>query len=110
MDPLNTTNPAPAPNPQMNPGIPPQEPRRGGFNGAVIAVVVILAVVIVGALYFWLERKDEPGIQGDDATIGEKAMLQSINTQSQVDVIETIEADLNNTPVDTLDKELNTAE
>ena len=67
----------------------------GGLSGPVIGVIVILAIIILGGLYFWSQRA------GNDAVIDE------INTQSGSDEASDIEADLNATDIENLDAELN---
>ena len=77
-------------------------PAQQSSVGTWVAALVILAVVVAGALYFWGQRGVE---MMDDA--GETAALQSINTQSSSDEAAAIEADLNATDIDTIDAELN---
>ena len=67
----------------------------GGPSGPIIGAIVILAIIILGGLYFWSQRA------GNDAVIDE------INTQSGSDEASAIEADLNATDIENLDAELN---
>lgn len=73
-------------------------PERNGKTGGVIATIVVLAVIIIGALYFWGQRAGE--------SISDKT-LESINAQSSSDETVNIEADLNATDLEDLDSELN---
>jgi len=67
----------------------------GGLSGPVIGAIVILAIIILGGLYFWSQRA------GNDTVIDE------INTQSGSDETSAIEADLDATDIENLDAELN---
>lgn len=78
----------------VNPG------EKNGGAGPIIAVIIILALVILGALYFWGERKDRDEVIDDSA-------LDAIETQSSSDETDSIEADLDATDVDNLDSEIN---
>lgn len=69
-----------------------------GSAGLIIGVIVILAIIILGGLYFWNQR-------ADDVTTDQT--VESINTQSDSDAAAAIEADLNATDVENLDAELN---
>ena len=70
----------------------------GGSAGLIIGAIVILAIIILGGLYFWRERTDD--MMTNEA-------IDSINMQSDSDDTTSIEADLNTTDVDSLDAELN---
>lgn len=69
-------------------------------HGPLIAVVIILALIIVGGLYFLKQRtsKIEYGTTNGDV------IVESLNTQSSSDTIESIEADLNATDLNILDQ------
>ncbi|MEK7176967.1 MAG: hypothetical protein AAB719_01595 [Patescibacteria group bacterium] len=73
---------------------------KNGGAGPIIAVIIILALVILGALYFWGERNDRDELLNDDA-------LEAIEMQSTSDETDSIEADLDATDVDSLDSEIN---
>ena len=64
--------------------------------GAVISVIIILVIVLLAGLFFWRERGNNPTQPQNSAT-----------NQSSSDDASVIEADLNNTPVENLDAELN---
>ena len=66
-------------------------------KGSLIATILVVAIIVVGALYFWSER-------GGDAL--EAQQLESINTQSDSDATLDIEADLEATDVDSVDYDL----
>ena len=74
-----------------------QGPEKSGAAGPIIAVVVILAVVLVGALYFWGQRTQDAVMEQN---------VESIEEQSASDETSSIEADLNSTDVDNIDAEL----
>lgn len=70
----------------------------GGSTGLIIGAVVILAIIVLGGLYFWGQR-------ANDALLNET--VESINTQSSSDEAAAIEADLDATDIENLDAELN---
>lgn len=84
--------------------MPPIENNDNNENGAgpVIAIVVVLAMIILGGLYFWGERSnmDTYGAPSIEQTV------ESISTQSSSDEVSDIEADLNDTSVEDLGSEL----
>jgi|SRR3989344_6616143 len=68
----------------------------------LLSVIVILALIVVGGLYFLKERSAQetyvpPTDQSDSITT-------SLNQQSSADDLSSIEADLNATNVDNLDQ------
>lgn len=70
----------------------------GGSAGPVIGIIVILVIILLGGLYFWNQRAEEMMTDED---------LNSINSQSDSDETNSIEADLESTDVDNLDSEFN---
>lgn len=74
---------------------------RSGSTDTLVAAIVILAILIVGAMYFWNQRADS------DAT---NAALESISTQSNSDEAASIEADLESTDLENIDSELDESE
>ncbi|MBX4206418.1 hypothetical protein KW784_01380 [Candidatus Parcubacteria bacterium] len=76
----------------------PGSASRSGGTGFVIATVILLAVIIAGAVYFWRARADK--------ALGSDAALQGIGTQSSSDDAAAIEADLNATDVNGVDYDL----
>ena len=76
---------------------------KGGSAGPIIGIIVILAIIILGGLYFWSQRSaDDASSEADTA-----AALNAINAQSTADDTSTIEADLNTTQIENLDAEMN---
>lgn len=78
----------------------PNVPKQSGLTGSLVATAVVLAIIIVGALYFWSQRSV--------STVGDST-IDSINTQSSSDSAAAIEADLNTTDVNSVDDSLNQA-
>ncbi|MEX2014079.1 MAG: hypothetical protein WD896_01865 [Parcubacteria group bacterium] len=64
-------------------------------SAPIIGAIVILAIVLLGGLYFWVERA------------GDEAMVENIKAQSGSDDTASIEADLYETDIDSIDAELN---
>ncbi|MDO8565042.1 MAG: hypothetical protein Q7R67_00215 [bacterium] len=72
--------------------------QSGSSAGPIIGAIVILAVVIFGALYFWGQRSESQALNNE---------LDTINIQSESDTTADIEADLNSTELENLDAEMN---
>jgi hypothetical protein len=70
--------------------------------GPLIAVIIILALIIVGGLYFLKERSSQkiyvPPAQTTDG------ITDSLNKQDTSDDLNSIEADLNATDINNLDQ------
>lgn len=82
--------------------------------GSIIGIIIIIAIIILGGLYFWGKRMEEARIKqnlvtensGTETTdMNEAAVIKSINSS---DDITSIQADLNNTKLDNLGAELDT--
>jgi len=80
--------------------------------GGIIGTIVIIAIIILGALYFWGKRIEESRntqslvtdtVQPAVETISEAAAIKSIGSG---DDLGSIEADLNNTNTENLGIEL----
>jgi len=81
------------PQDNVNPAV-----ESGSSAGPIIGAIVILAVIIFGALYFWGQREESQALNQE---------LDTINIQSDSDETADIEADLNSTEIENLDAELN---
>ncbi|KKQ77716.1 MAG: hypothetical protein A2644_03395 [Candidatus Zambryskibacteria bacterium RIFCSPHIGHO2_01_FULL_39_63] len=85
--------------------MPPMQSMQSEPNkksaGPLIAVIIILALIIIGGLYFLKERSSQevyiPTTTSDSIT-------DSLNEQSDSDDLNSIEADLNATNLDNLDQ------
>jgi len=81
------------------PPMPGQADKKSA--GPLVAVIIILALIIIGGLYFLKERSSQeiyvPAPAGDSIT-------ESLNTQSSSDDLNSIEADLNATDLNNLDQ------
>lgn len=71
----------------------------GGLSGPIIGAIVILAIIILGGLYFWNQRVGE-GVPTNET-------IENINMQSDSDAAAAIEADLDAIDIENLDAELN---
>jgi len=70
--------------------------------GPLIAVIIILALIVIGGLYFLNERASQtpyvpPTEQSD-------AVTESLNQQGESDELNSIESDLNATDLDSIDE------
>ncbi len=87
-------------NPNQMPPMPGQMEKRS--MGPLIAVIIILALIIIGGLYFLKTRSFQtpyvPPVQTGDG------ITESLNTQSGSDELNSIEADLNATDLNNLDQ------
>jgi len=75
---------------------------KEGSVGPVIGTIIILAVIVLGGLYFWGQRASDKVM--NEAQVNET--VQNITTQGQSDEAAVIEADLNATNIDNIDSEL----
>lgn len=79
--------------------------------GGIIGIIIIIAVIILGGLYFWGKRIEEAKIKEDlvsgniedDSLVNEAAVIRSVNSS---DDLNSIEADLNNTNLNGLGEEI----
>jgi hypothetical protein len=75
--------------------------------GPIIGLVIILALIILGGLYFWNERGDmNPAGTVPNTASTNESITASIEAQSNSDEIDSIQADLDSTETDSLDSEL----
>lgn len=79
--------------------------------GPVIATIIILAVVVLGGLYFWGQRSPSSNndIYGNPISTSTESAVDttSIDTQSSADTPASIKNDLNSTNVDNLGADIN---
>lgn len=123
MEPQNTQqNSAPVSNtPVSNPPFnnTPQQPvsENKSSIGSIIGTIIIIAIIILGGLYFWGKRIDEArmkeGLVSNEQT--ENAIAEDDNMEANAimsvtssDDLNSIEADLKATNLDNLGAELNT--
>ena len=83
-----------------NPNINEQ---KEGSVGPVIGTIIILAVIVLGGLYFWGQRASDKVM--DETQLN--AIVEDITTQNESDAVTDIEADLNATDIDSIDREMN---
>lgn len=73
-------------------------------KGALIAVIVILFLIIIGGLYFLGQRMNRGYMAPTDNTNQTDPVTDSMKTQSSSDDVNSIQADLNATNIDTVDQ------
>jgi FtsZ-interacting cell division protein ZipA len=82
--------------PQIQPQMQPQENKSS--IGSIIGTIIIIAIIILGGLYFWGKRIEESKVQDDllmqSATTSEEVVPENVSTSDDVN---SIEADLNAT-------------
>ena len=78
--------------------------------GSIIGIIIIIAVIILGGLYFWGKRVEETKIKDSmvtdetGTTTDETAAIKNVGSS---DDINSIQSDLQNTKLNNLDSELN---
>jgi len=100
MDPQQNSN---IPNMNNVPNMNNAPTPSGSSVGPVIGIIIILVVIILAGLYFWGQKDMDTEIEETNTT----ASTESITVQSQSDETDSIENDLNNTEIESLDAELN---
>ena len=88
------------------------EQNKSGI-GSIIGTIIIIALIVLGGLYFWGKRVEESklkqnlvsGTTAEPQVQNEAASIKSI---SPTDDISSIESDLNNTKLDNLSPEVST--
>lgn len=78
--------------------------------GPIIGIAIILVIIIFGGLYYWGGQIDNKGgqenITPEEILEQKDETLKTLETQSSSDEIKDIEADLDLTKIEGLDKEL----
>ncbi len=81
--------------------------------GSIIGTIVIIAIIILGGLYFWGKRVEEAKMRQSLVTdeagqqTNQTDEASSIRTTSNSDDLNSIEADLNSTNLNNLNAEMN---
>lgn len=88
----------------MNQMPPMQNQVEKKSMGPLIAVVLILALIIIGGLYFLKMRSSERYIAPPTTTNQTDSVADSLSQQGSSDDLDSIEADLNATNLDNLDQ------
>ncbi len=86
-------------NPSQMPGIQATPEKKP--VGPLIAVIIILALIIIGGLYFLKERSNNAYIPPAETS---DSVTASLKQQGASDDLNAIEADLNATNLDNLDQ------
>lgn len=87
-------------NPNQMPGFQGQVEKKS--SGPLIAVIIILALIVVGGLYFLKERASQNTYVPESSV--SDPITESLMQQSSSDDLDSIEADLNATNLDNLDQ------
>jgi hypothetical protein len=85
-------------NPNQMPPIQAVEEKKS--KGPLVAVIIILALIIIGGLYFLKQRASMP-VYVPQTT---DSITESLNTQSSSDELSSIETDLNSTDIENIDQ------
>lgn len=105
------------PNPNVNPlTTNPVSSTNKSSLGSIIGTVIVIAIIILGGLYFWGKRVDESKFNQElvseptqTITIQEDENMEAnaIKSVTNSDELDSIEADLKGTQLDNLGAELN---
>ena len=120
MEPNTQPNNSPASSTPSNTSIPPVNipiitPENKSSIGSIIGTVIVIALIILGGLYFWGKRIDEAKLKQDlvsneeeaSSTFTEENMeANAIMSVSGSDDLVSIEAELKATNLDNLGAEL----
>lgn len=85
-----------------------EQPSRPSGHGALIGSVIIIAILILGGIYILKETKDmkhESGVSQQQME-SDTQFEQTQTTQGNSDDVDSIEADVNATDVDSIDEGL----
>lgn len=89
---------------------PMKEPNSGSSLGPAVGTIIIVAVLIIGGLYYWGAQLNKQAIDdtltGEDIAAQADASLDALSEQGTSDEVDSIEEDLNLTDLDDLDAEL----
>ena len=85
--------------------------------GSIIGTIIIIAIIILGGLYFWGKRVEESKLRQNLVTdntptqqtveLSEAAVIKSVTNSDELD---SIDVDLNATKLDNLGAEVNSAQ
>ena len=121
MEPNTQPNNLPQNNIPSNASIPPAStvitPQKNESSiGPIIGTIIVIAIIILGGLYFWGKRIDEAKLKQDLVTIEEEVPTpqasdenleaNAIKSVSASDDVTSLEAELNATNFDGLSAEL----
>jgi FtsZ-interacting cell division protein ZipA len=89
----------------------PGQPAEQSSIGGIVGTVIIIAIIILGGLYFWGKRIEESKAAREmttDTTSAETnvSASSSIESVSYSDDLDSIDSDLDNTNVDGLGQEM----
>lgn len=103
-------NTAPASADTSQSEIPQGEPENKS-TGSIIAIIVIIAIIIIGGLYFWGQTVNDDTLKGIDAPAEEivsvpDAITEALGQQGSSDTISDIDTDLSGTDFGDFDVEL----
>ncbi|HEY4516162.1 MAG TPA: hypothetical protein VJH67_03170 [Candidatus Paceibacterota bacterium] len=99
---MDTFNPQPPVSPNPISSFAPEKKS----SGPLIAVIVILLIIIVGGLYFLNQQMNRSRTLPTDSETTEESdnVTTSLEAQGNTDDLDSIEADLNATSIDSLDQ------
>lgn len=95
-------------NPNQMPGVGMQNMPEKKSMGPLVAVIIILALIIIGGLYFLKTRSSKtpyvPVVQNENAAIATDSITDSLKAQGTSDSLKSIESDLRATDLNSLNQ------
>ncbi|HEY4509041.1 MAG TPA: hypothetical protein VJC13_02015 [Candidatus Paceibacterota bacterium] len=87
------------------------EENKSGI-GSIIGTIIIIAIIILGGLYFWGKRVEESkvkeNVDNSIATTTSQSEAEKIKSTSESDSLDSIDADLSSTNTTNLNSEAST--
>ncbi len=86
------------------------EPQNKSSIGSIIGTVIIIAIIILGGLYFWGKRIEESKANAElvsEASTTQTNESENVSKTSSSDDLDSIDADLEATNLNDLDAEMN---
>lgn len=91
-----------------NMGTGPQTAERESRVGPIAGIIIVIAVLIIGGLYFWGAKLNEKTTEPNEVAEAPDTQAAALLEQSASDEISDIEKDLGTTNLENLDAELQT--
>lgn len=97
------------PTQQNQTGTPAEMPKEEKSMGALIGSIIVVAVIVIGGIYFWMTRSSESTapVTTETSPLGQTVTpdkeIAALQNQGTSDEISDIEKDLNATNFDNLD-------
>ncbi len=108
-----SSSPTPQPVTPENGGVGQTPPKSDTQWGPIIGIIIIIALLVLGGLYYWKEKGPsgrDMGPSADEIMSEQDSVTASLETQSDSSSLSSIEADLNATNLEGIDTEAGKAD